>query len=441
MAKPTWDVTCRAAIQHECGAGWSIVEQSGKAKVTRIYRDEGNKRVTRSKQLPIEWKATNSSKIQNAVIRLHNLIFERNISLAEAVRLDAAACSSDKPDAPETASEGWDVIAKDYLKTKKGLASNTRKDIELRVNRTLDAFDNKPMPIDGKSLMTKYADMFLKDMPPGEQGRRRNFNDVCAFLKFAVQQRGKPTRYLPPQKSFIDALIGESEITRTSKLTPPLMPEQLSALLDQLEADGKHELHLAVGLVGLYGLRPAELAVLQVEEDKDKNLKLRVGQVKRNAKTMNQKKELRLVIPIDIDGRQGEAQRLLRLYHSELVKLPASLLKQIELVEEKKKFQDVGHEFGQLLKRYKPWKALVASNPDITPYSLRHGYAWRAHMCSPVPLPAKMAAASMGHTVIVHQKNYGSWIDESSMEQAFAMHQQAVASMQSQAGDSLPTGS
>ena len=137
-------------------------------------------------------------------------------------------------------------------------------------------------------------------------------------------------------------------------------------------------------------------------------------------------------MPIDIVGRQGEAQRLLRLYHSELVKLPASLLKQIELVEEKKKLQDVGHEFGQLLKRYKPWKALVASNPDITPYSLRHGYAWRAHMCSPVPLPAKMAAASMGHTVIVHQKNYGSWIDESSMEKAFAMYQQGIASMQSQ---------
>ena len=69
---------------------------------------------------------------------------------------------------------------------------------------------------------------------------------------------------------------------------------------------------------------------------------------------------------------------LLHLYHSGLVKLPASILKQIELVKKKKKYQDVGHEFGQLLKRYKPWKSLVAANPDITPYSLRHGYAWRA---------------------------------------------------------------
>jgi integrase len=315
------------------------------------------------------------------------------------------------------------------------------KDLKLRVERTLMALEHKPMPIDGKSLMKKYANLFFSKMKAGGDGRTRNLNDVSAFLKFAVQEKGKPTRYLPPQKSFINELIGESATTRKSKLTPPIKPEQLAALLDQLEADQKPELRLAVGLVGLYGLRPAELAVLHVVEDKDKSLKLRVGQVKRNAKTMNQKKELRLVIPIDIDGRQGEAQRLLSLYHSGLVKLPASLLKQIDLVEDKKKFQDVGHEFGQLLKRYKPWKALVAANPDITPYSLRHGYAWRAHMCSPVPLPAKMAAASMGHTVIVHQKNYGSWIDESSMEKAFAMYQRGVASMQSQAVDSLPTGS
>ena len=82
-------------------------------------------------------------------------------------------------------------------------------------------------------------------------------------------------------------MVGESQTTRKAKLTPPLKPEQLAALLDQLEADGKSELRLAVGLVwfglvGLFGLRPAELAALRVE-DKDGNLKLRVGQVKRNA--------------------------------------------------------------------------------------------------------------------------------------------------------------
>lgn len=432
MAKATWDELVRAVIKAECGTGWSITEQSGNAKVTRIYRDEGEKRVTRSKQLGIEWKASNASKIQNAVVRLHNLIFERNITLEEAVRLDAAACSSDNPEAPETASEGWDVIQKEYIKTKKGLSSNTKKDIELRVKRTLEALEHKPMPIDGKSLLKKYADLFLKDMAPGEQGRKRNLNDVCAFMKFAVQEKGKPTRYLPPQRSFINELIGESEITRKSKLTQPVFPEQLAALLDQLEADGKPELHMAVGLVGLYGLRPAELAVLTVVEDKDKNLKLRVGQVKRNAKTRNQKKESRLVLPLDIEERNGEAQRLLHLYHSGLVKLPASILKQIELVKKKKKYQDVGHEFGQLLKRYKPWKSLVAANPDITPYSLRHGYAWRAHMCSDYPLPPKMAAASMGHTVIVHQRNYGSWVDESSMERTFEIYQRGIQSMQSQ---------
>ena len=439
MAKATWDELVRAVIKAECGTGWSITEQSGNAKVTRIYRDEGDKRVTRSKQLGIEWKASNSSKIQNAVVRLHKLIFERNITLEEAVRLDAAACSSDNPEAPETASEGWDVIAGEFIEIKKeGRRANTLKDLKLRLKRTVKALEHKPMPIDGKSLLKKYAKLYFEKMKSGESGRRRNLNDVCAFLKFAVQEKGKPTRYLPPQKSFIDELVGESQTTQKAKLTPPLKPEQLAALLDQLEADGKSELRLAVGLVGLFGLRPAELAALRVE-DKDGNLKLRVGQVKRNAKTMNQKKEERLVIPIDIDGRSGEAQRLLTGYHSKLMKLPPSILKQIELVDGKNKYQDVGHEFGQLLKRYKPWKSLVAANPGLTPYSLRHGYAWRAHMCSSIPLPPKMAAASMGHTVIVHQRNYGSWVDESSMERAFEMYQRGIAGTQDSTEDTSST--
>jgi len=225
MAKATWDELVRAVIKAECGTGWSITEQSGNAKVTRIYRDEGDKRVTRSKQLGIEWKPSNASKIQNAVVRLHNLIFERNITLEEAVRLDAAACSSDNPEAPETASKGWEVIKDEFLNTKQGLRANTLKDLKLRVERTVKALEDKPMPIDGKSLMKKYAKLYFGNMKSGGEGRKRNLNDVCAFLKFAVQEKGKPTRYLPPQKSFIDELVGESQTTRKAKLTPPLKPK------------------------------------------------------------------------------------------------------------------------------------------------------------------------------------------------------------------------
>ena len=156
------------------------------------------------------------------------------------------------------------------------------------------------------------------------------------------------------------------------------MPADLAALLDQLEANGKAELRLAVGLVGLYGLRPSELAVLEVRSGKGY-----VGHVKRNSRSLAAKgMPPRLVKPIDIASREGEGARLLQLFASGLVKLPKSLRNQIALVEQKGKFQDVGAEFAQLLERYRPWQTLVAQHPDLTPYSLRHGYAWRAHCCS-----------------------------------------------------------
>jgi hypothetical protein len=81
-----------------------------------------------------------------------------------------------------------------------------------------------------------------------------------------------------------------------------MKPEYLPALLNQLEAVGKHELRLAVGLVDLYGLRPAELAVLEVREGKGY-----VGTVKHNSSSMGAKaKQPRLVKAIDIAGREGE---------------------------------------------------------------------------------------------------------------------------------------
>ncbi|NDC16183.1 MAG: site-specific integrase, partial [Synechococcaceae bacterium WB9_2_170] len=163
-----------------------------------------------------------------------------------------------------------------------------------------------------------------------------------------------------------------------------------------LEADCEHELRLAVGLVGLYGLRPAELAVLQVGEDG----KGRVGQVKRNTTNMGAKaKPPRRLHALDIAGREGEGDRLLQLYASGLVKLPKSIRNQIAAVEVKNRFQDVGREFAQLLRRYGPWRALVAR---------------------------RIAAALMGHNTATHLRHYGAWTDEAGLEAAVERFNQGV---------------
>jgi integrase len=313
-------------------------------------------------------------------------------------------------------------VATLFLKSREGRRSSTLRDLKTRVDRTLEALRSRPCPRDGGTLMRRYADLFFADCPAGGTGRKRNLLDVARFLTFAVEECGAPVRFMPPSKNKINELIGSAETSASERLTPPIKPEDLAALLDAMEADGEHELRLAVGLVALYGLRPSELAVLTVKDGKGY-----VGHVKRNSRSLTAKpKPPRLVKPIDVPGREGEGERLLQLYASGLVKLPLSLRNQIAKVQEKGKFQDVGADFGQKLDRYAPWRALVAKNPDLTPYSLRHGYAWRAHCGSTNAMHPRIAAALMGHNVATHLKHYGSWTDEASLEAAVERYNAGV---------------
>lgn len=419
-----WFDTLRLQLRQEHGKGWSIREVGvtarnpiGRAQLTRIWED----RTRSSVALPLEWKASNATAILTTVGQLRTLMEERNLSLQDALKLNTEAHSGTQ--AGEAGFSGWDAVAERFLQSLQGRRSSTLKDIASRTERAVLALKGKPAPRDGATLMRRYADRFFTDCPAGGVGRKRALLDVARFLTYAVEQCGAPIRYMPPSRAAINELIGSATTTSSEHLTPPIKPEDLAALLDQLEADDEHELRLAVGLVGLFGLRPAELAVLQVGEDG----KGRVGQVKRNTSNMGSKaKPARLVKAIDIAGREGEGERLLQLFASGLVKLPKSIRTQITLVEVKGKFQDVGAEFRQKLERYKPWQALVARCPGMTPYSLRHGYAWRAHCCSANPMHPRIAAALMGHNVATHLKHYGQWTDEASLEAAVDRYNQGV---------------
>ena len=88
-----------------------------------------------------------------------------------------------------------------------------------------------------------------------------------------------------------------------------MKPEALIRLLDSLE--GNPELHLAVGLVAFYGLRPAELMVLSFEDGK-----LKVGNTKRNSRTAATPKKPRTARALNIKELPGEGERLLQLWHS-----------------------------------------------------------------------------------------------------------------------------
>ena len=415
-SRQQWFETLRLSIQQEHGKGWSIWEIGatkrnpiGRCRLTRMYEDGSRSSVV----MPLEWKATNATAILATVSQLRTLMEERKLSLKDALKLNTEALGGG-PQQGEVDFAGWEAVKERFLKSLDGLRSSTKRDLITRVERTLEALKSRPCPRDGNTLMRRYAEKFFEGCPSGGVGRKRNLLDVARFLTYAVDECGAPTRFYPPTKAKINELIGSAETTAAERLTPPIKPEDLAALLDQLEVDGEHELRLAVGLVGLYGLRPAELAVLTVKEGRGY-----VGHVKRNSSSMGAKaKPHRLVKPIDVAGREGEGERLLQLYASGLMKLPKSLRTQIAMVEEKGRFQDVGAEFAQKLERYRPWQLLVARTPGLTPYSLRHGYAWRAHCCSANAMHPRITAALMGHNVATHLKHYGSWTDEASLEAA-----------------------
>ena len=123
------------------------------------------------------------------------------------------------------------------------------------------------------------------------------------------------------------------------------------------------------------------------------------------------------------DANLGE--KLINLYDSGLVKLPATIRTQIDLVEEKNRYGDVGRAFVDKLEKNHIWKEIRKNNSDITAYSLRHRFAHQCHKGSTIPISIKDAAEAMGHTVDVHMKSYGSYTTELSVERAFDLHKKS----------------
>ncbi len=399
----TWDQILRKQIKLEHGRGWSISPQSGKAKLTRRHPDGARSSV----MLSIQWCASSGSSINAAVARIRQLMDERGLGLAEAHALTVAA------DATAGTSGGinWQRVAEQFLESRADRRASTLGDLRYRVGNVLKTLEVKPRPRDGRSLMRAYAAQHFAKCPPGGKGRRAHLGDVAALLDFAVTRCGADVCWKPLEGEELSELIGAAHRVAGEELRRPIKPEQLAGLLDALEADTKPELHLAVGLVGLFGLRPAELAVLRVDDGG----RLRVGaHVKRNRWAMKRPKAERLALPLDIPGREGEGERLLQLYSSGLVKLPQRILTTIERGE----FKPVGEAFRKLLERYPNWQNLAAANPGLTPYSLRHGYAWRGHKAYDRSLSVRDLAALMGHTPAVHLQNYGKWTDEQGLIEA-----------------------
>ncbi|ABB36299.1 possible phage integrase family [Synechococcus sp. CC9605] len=417
-----WEAEMRASNKRANGSNWTIRQLKGRCQIT-MKLESGRKP---SVLTEIPWQPDKSLSILNAVQEIRAFI-EKGHSIQEANEKRLKALGKESGKAPALREFDWVTAADDFLKSMESRREGTLDDLRIRVRRFKLTLKARPTPNDGPSLMRAFARLYFDEvyppdhrkagklkLPPGKDGRRRNLRDVARILRHGIEEMGAPERWqpLPPKK--MSGLIGSAVTeTITKAKTIPVLPEDFEALLDNLEADGKLELRLAVGLVGLYGLRPSELAVMRLEDDG----KLYVGgQVKRDAKAIEQgtEKPERLVKPLDLNGKEGLGKELAMLWNNGrgVRKLPLAIRNEIAKVEEKNTFKEVGAAFSQLLTRYRYWRILVKKTPGLKPYGLRHGWAWRAHKNSEKQLHYSQASALLGHTTRVHLDYYSSWVSE-----------------------------
>ena len=432
-----WADGIRAQIKAECGLGWTLRNHVQRGVVTGntqlTHRNSDGQRS--SVMLPIPFEKAKGSKLVNRVVAIAGVMnADPTKSLA-----DAAAANPDVADAPAAKTgkpTGWKAIQTKFLATKTGQRANSMQAWQTRTDRVIECLESKPKPRTGEGVLERYVEVFAVGpngeqsgvhcpMPAGKSGRKRNLADAAAFLRFAVERCGMDQRYLPPGADRMRELVGVADTP--TKQSTPLKPEQFTALLDALAEAERWDLRLAVGLVGYLGLRPSELATLTVDNEGV----AWVGAVKRNANTMTKAVPPRVVAPIEVEGRvvdpahpeNGEGAYLVTLFQSGVVRLPKAIREQISRVVDPKhprhtdSFQGVGREFRQQLERFPFWASMIRKDPTLSPYALRHGFAWRSTFGSN-RLPLRAAAALMGHDVKTHMRHYGSWIDKESTLEA-----------------------
>ena len=435
----SWEKELRKNICTNFGRGIRVNgENSGRTKLLYVYNEglgSANKRT--SQTLPIEWKKTSGIEILKAIEFIKPLVVEKNLTLKEATRRWKAQFIGEATKQPNKSWNDFLLIRplnkndanyeKDlkaylnaaskvdqFMQTKQGLTSKTEKDWARRISRFLEEMNNNPSPNTGVELIKKLSDKYLIDVEPDE--RKRYINAWCEILKYGIERHSQnEKRWQPPDEDYRKELIGKSNRTKQDKLTPYIEENDLLRLLDDLESSDS-SLFLAVGLISIFGIRLSELAVLRAVDGK-----LYVGNIKNNINT-KPKKEDRRVFPMDLLAKKNLGKKLIELYESKKITLPLPVLKQIEMVKDKNKYGDVGQALRQLIERNKVWREIIKTNPEITPYSLRHRYAHQCHKGSTIPISVKDAAAAMGHSVETHNSFYGSYTTELSLEKAFERH-------------------
>jgi integrase len=383
----------RQTVKGTHGAGWLLRSCRGdKTQIIRCWEDG-----TRSSAVvPIKWDKKNATRLAALIERLTKLLDEHGLGLQEAVGI----ASPSEEDSASEILEGkadWEEIAlrfeKDLIGTGLVSANTYKREGGLYVRRTLNLLSGQNQPKSGAGVLAGL----LKNhqLEPGSVGRKRMVAYAARFMNYGVEQYGAPERFRPP----INRQRFEGQRSDRPSVGTPLMDGQLIQLIEAIK---NPHWKLAVGLAGVFGLRPFEIWHCKPEGGG-----LRVQGIKRNK---SGRAADRLVLPLDPEGQAGMGESLI----STLINEGSSALPPIK--------RSWGERLNHYLKREVPaWRSLLeesaANNKrHITPYGFRHGYAWRGSQF--YGLSPRVLAALMGHTVAIHLKHYGQWANESETAEA-----------------------
>ena len=394
-----WERQIRQLVKATHGRGWSLgPHRGGRTQITRRWGDGTRSSAT----VATPWAPSSGPALLALVERIATAMAEQQIGLAQAAALVDAAGAGRSAAAIREGAVEWPQVAERWRRQQIESGTVTERTWQRHHRRhvaeALAVLTRRQRPPrDGLAVL----EAVLAEHPttPGCNGRRERLGTVARFLKYAVQHCGAPGRYLPPAK--LSDLVGR-RLERADDGTP-LLDHQLLRLY---RAIPDPQWRLAVGLAGVFGLRPVEIGCCRAE-----GAALRVLGVKRNA---SGKSADRLVQPLDPQGASGMGAELLALLAER---------GQAALPEPSER-TPWSTRLGDYLDGQVPEWAELRAEADaahqgwLVPYSLRHGFAWRGSQL--YGLSPRVMAQLCGHSLGIHVKHYGAWASEQEVAAAVA---------------------
>jgi integrase len=395
---PTWIRELRSLIKREHGLGWSLSEQSDAVKLTRRFADGARSSV----QLDLPWNSSSATAVLTQLQAIRSRMEEAGLGLAEA----AASLGAETTTTGAGPALDWDQLVRAFKKHKTvdtgDVKTSTWKEMYAPVMvQVIAAAAARPAPRSGQALLTALRDTHGGE--PGSQGRRQRILYAAQLLRFAVERLGVAPSWAPP--SDLSPLVGKKREPKRN--STPITDDQIKVLLEGIPDP---RWCLLVQLLVCFGLRPVEARYCRPSKDRTQ---LEVAYCKRTSRGSTKPRAVFGMDPVGLEGLSDQVLAYLAAGRPLLPPLGSS-------------DGVTANALTIYLNRRPAWQQLKAdaatTGERLTAYSLRHGYALRAHEV--YRLSPRVTAALMGHSLLTHTACYGQWTDQRTIEQAIAQSRQ-----------------